>query len=386
MFGGDSPGSGNRTPSMSDGLTLNNLGALLAAAERRGSGSSRGIEGPGDLYPGRMSSRRNRVDDLEELMMMEAIRLSLAAEEERKRKEEKQAAKDAKKDEKKQAKEAKRAEKARKKSGGFPSGSATDTSAAVTPAASTPMASDGKGKGVDRSGYFASNRPGGSSPSPLNGSAPSSSKDDSYGATHLPVPSHPIDAPRFASPFPSLTDLPPHRSALRNLSTASSSASSLNDSPTGSLRNCSGNGFSASASSTDASPNTSGLNIAAAAGGGGGALAETPPGGGAGMEPMLNFRSLAAVVDAKDGSGGVQYVEDAGAVGARQGGKENGGPGGEGGRPAGPEGTARRTVPPVYLNGGNVEAPPPRRDGAAEKHRGSVSVVDASQRGRQAAQ
>jgi hypothetical protein len=46
----------------------------------------------GDIFPGRMSSlpggRRSRMEDLEELMMMEAIRQSIAAEEERKQKEE----------------------------------------------------------------------------------------------------------------------------------------------------------------------------------------------------------------------------------------------------------------------------------------------------------
>ena len=55
----------------------------------------------------------NRVEDLEELMMMEAIRLSLASEEEHRRKEEK----DARKDAKKKDKEAKKAGKAAKKAG-----------------------------------------------------------------------------------------------------------------------------------------------------------------------------------------------------------------------------------------------------------------------------
>ena len=76
MFGSDSPsGSGNHTPRR-DG----DISTLIAAAS-----SSRPHEGSNDLLPGRHSSRRpNRLEDLEELMMMEAIRLSLAAEEERK--------------------------------------------------------------------------------------------------------------------------------------------------------------------------------------------------------------------------------------------------------------------------------------------------------------
>lgn len=69
------------------------------------------------LPPPRSSSNgRNRVDELEDMMMMEAIRLSLAAEEDRRRKEEKEAKKEAKKKEK----ENKKAEKAAKRSGSGP--------------------------------------------------------------------------------------------------------------------------------------------------------------------------------------------------------------------------------------------------------------------------
>ncbi len=62
--------------------------------------------------------RSNRIDDLEDMMMMEAIRLSLAAEEERKRKAEKEAAKEAKK---KAKEEKKREKKERKVYGSGPS-------------------------------------------------------------------------------------------------------------------------------------------------------------------------------------------------------------------------------------------------------------------------
>jgi hypothetical protein len=57
------------------------------------------------------SRRRGRMDDLEEMMMIEAIKLSLEAEEERKKKVEKEAAKDAKK----RAKEEKKREKKERK-------------------------------------------------------------------------------------------------------------------------------------------------------------------------------------------------------------------------------------------------------------------------------
>ncbi|KAI1000136.1 hypothetical protein K3495_g8060 [Podosphaera aphanis] len=75
------------------------------------------------------SSPRNRVQDIEELMMMEAIRLSIAAEEDRKKKAEKEALKEVKK----KAKEDKKREKKERKSfygsiGGSASGSALNLS------------------------------------------------------------------------------------------------------------------------------------------------------------------------------------------------------------------------------------------------------------------
>ncbi|SMR48192.1 unnamed protein product [Zymoseptoria tritici ST99CH_1A5] len=90
-----------------------------------------------DLTGTRTSSRRmgppQRVEDLEEMMMMEAIRQSLAAEEERKKKEEKEVAKE----EKRKRKEGKKMEKEKRKRGGSgASGSGSATGVA-----------DGKGKG-----------------------------------------------------------------------------------------------------------------------------------------------------------------------------------------------------------------------------------------------
>jgi hypothetical protein len=50
-------------------------------------------DGQSDLFPGRTSSRRNRIEELEDMMLTEAIRQSMAMEEERQKKEEKEAAK-----------------------------------------------------------------------------------------------------------------------------------------------------------------------------------------------------------------------------------------------------------------------------------------------------
>jgi hypothetical protein len=100
------------------------------------------------------------MEDLEDMMLMEAIRLSLASEEDRRKKEEKEAKKEAKKKEK----EAKKAEKAAKKSGLYtvnPNASygdpAESTAMGRTGSIASSIASEdgafaAKGKGVDRIG------------------------------------------------------------------------------------------------------------------------------------------------------------------------------------------------------------------------------------------
>ena len=116
-----------------DGMTPENMMALFAGGGNGGRGGGGSISGAGsfggvraegidststandsDLFPGRSSSRRTRVEELEDMMMMEAIRQSLQAEEERKKKEDKEASKEAKKEGKRRAKEEKEARKAEK--------------------------------------------------------------------------------------------------------------------------------------------------------------------------------------------------------------------------------------------------------------------------------
>lgn len=157
---------GNLEASGSRGFSLGRRRRNVFGSDSAGSSGHgtprRDSEGPSsstnDIVPGRGSSRRpNRLEDLEELMMMEAIRLSLAAEEERKKREEKEAAKEAKKEEKRKAKEAKKAEKSGRKSSYMHPSSSThnvDGEAAgehSSAAVSSGLDGTGKGKGVDRS-------------------------------------------------------------------------------------------------------------------------------------------------------------------------------------------------------------------------------------------
>ncbi|KAF2819065.1 protein SIP5 [Ophiobolus disseminans] len=274
MFGTDSAGSS---------------GVGTPRRDREGSAGLNG-EGAMDLFPGRGSSRRGtRIDDLEELMMMEAIRLSLAAEDERKRREEKEASKEAKKDTKKKAKELKKVAKAQSRIGsGFHpieiDDAGTGSSSAV-----------GKGKEVDRASGSAGFNPMTEPTSTIN---TASMKDDPQ--KHLQVSRAQIQRETSSNgnsvtfdPFDEHTS---HRSALRDTSNASSSASSFAESYQ------TGNNPGAG-SSKEPSPNASGLELS---------QAESPSQGTPGTEPMFNFQSLAeAITPEEEGKdSGPQFIED----------------------------------------------------------------------------
>ncbi|KAK8171201.1 hypothetical protein BKA80DRAFT_250880 [Phyllosticta citrichinensis] len=286
LFSGDSPNSsGQGTPrnGSSDPLTQ-----LLSNTSRSGDNH----ENP----PGRHSSRRARMEDLEELMMMEAIRLSLAAEEERKKKEEKEAAKQAKKEEKKKAKEEKKMTKNSRKSGFFPVDVPEDDSSQAGPSSQN----DFKGKAIDRSGAGFNPL---SEPTSTVGSSsaridPQRHLEESRARIHSSQSSNAPDVTTPPSPQDS-QNAPSHRTMLRQLSNASSSGSSFaeSESERDSVRNNGAPGI-ASRSSFEPSPNASGLSLGTGNNSPGDPAfaAETPPGGGAGTEPMFNFRSLAAVI------------------------------------------------------------------------------------------
>ena len=254
----------------SPGASPSHLSMLAMMADRYEAANQEIAEAeansPSIMGPPRHSSRRNRVDDLEDMMMMEAIRLSLAAEQERQQREQKQEEKNKKKAEKQKAKEEKKAEKAAKKSGLYLS--ATNSSSQVND-------SDSKGKDIAR-------------PNDVFGRTSSAESPQSYlerSRAQILV----NDSPQ-SSTFPSM----PFRSShLRTISGVSSSASSFVDT---SRRHA------GSVSSLDASPNASGTHLPEQ-------ISGTPPGGGAGLEPMFNFRSLAAMIDNEDKRAASPLVE-----------------------------------------------------------------------------
>ena len=254
--------------------------------------SSNRNESQADLTAGRQSSRRgNRIDDLEELMIMEAIRLSLAVEEERKKKEEKEAAKEAKKEEKKKAKEAKKADKAARRSGFF---GASSQDGMEEEAAGRPSSAVGKGKAADRSGGFTGF---GHTSEPASSGNASSSRDNpqSYLEQSRAQIQREVSNSGSAAPCDPSTEqsshLPveqqSHRSALRNLSAASSSASSL-DSET-------------AHEGREQSPDSSGVDRN---------TDEAWSRGTRGTEPMFNFDSLTEVITSDKDDNKAQHIED----------------------------------------------------------------------------
>jgi hypothetical protein len=217
---------------------------------------------------------------------MEAIRLSLAAEEERKRREEKEASKEAKKDNKKKAKELRKVAKAQSRIGsGFHPIELDDAGTGSSSAA-------GKGKEVDRAGGSVASNPMYEPTSTLNTSA---LKDDPQ--KHLEVSRAQIQRETSSNgnlaPFDPFEEQP-HRAALRNLSNASSSASSFAES----YHSANNHG-----TSFDPSPNASGAELS---------QADTPPHGTPGTEPMFNFQSLAEAITPEEESKdqAPQYIED----------------------------------------------------------------------------
>ena len=279
--------------SLGAGSAQLNMLALMSEryAERYASSSGAGdltsaAEGESSTTASPRGTRRSRMDDLEEMMMMEAIRMSLASEEERRKREDK----DAKKEAKKKDKENKKAEKMARKAGLYRAGFESTTSESSLVYEDLPTNLD-KGKGVQQT-----------SQEPLTERSLSPRVSSSTvkawpitDSTPSPTPNPSQDqrqrgrAQLDGLPITSTTYRPSH---LRNLSNASSSESSVEDSAIGSPNH----EFGRSNSSFKGSSNSSGVNVSPRGSTQDTYISGTAPVGGTGIEPMFNFRSLAAMV------------------------------------------------------------------------------------------
>ncbi|CRG91438.1 Protein sip5 [Talaromyces islandicus] len=249
--------SGSQTPANRPTGGSQALHALAFLSERRNAGNaSEQHTNEGGAHGPRGNTRRSRIDDLEEMMMMEAIRMSLASEEERRRKEEKEIRKEAKRREK----EAKKAEKAMRKNGIYSSSqtnSAIFTGSAVSRIDSSSSSvlneehsGGNKGKGVDRTSPTA---------------AVAGTDSISENATQ----------PANRDADPSTSAEPSRPSHLRHMSNASSTSSSCLESGIG--------------EQSTSEPQPSDSNSA--------------------TEPMFNFRSLASVIGDEEKAESAEHVE-----------------------------------------------------------------------------
>ena len=236
--------------------------------------------------------RRGRVEDLEELMLMEAIRLSLASEEERQKREDKDAKKEAKKKEKEAKKAEKEAHKAAKRNGPY-GGSANSSTSALQDSFT--------GSKTNRN--FATNYD--QEAGPVSSSLPSPSSHPQF---HLERARAQIHGENAFSPYTGTQNSTPIRpSHLRTQSNVSSSASSIDGaSPPASLLQ----DPREPGSSLDVSPAGSRVNIPGVSHSQDSFMSGTPPGSGAVAEPMLNFRSLAAMVGDDDDTDKQPQAED----------------------------------------------------------------------------
>ncbi|TRX89215.1 hypothetical protein FHL15_009913 [Xylaria flabelliformis] len=265
---------------------------------RRAVGTYRGTESPGsstnahdgadDASPGlepgnaRTGPGRERIDaaHLESLMMAEAIRLSLADEEERRKKAEKEAKKEAKKREKEERKAAKK--KGEVYSGG--SGSASSLSLGL-----------GRRRGNSATGNLRvdASVAAASASAVARGSAPGSpTNDKGKGVERGNTDEASTTIASSSSTLPIPTQVPRGLSHLRQMSNASSINSSDVDSMPGSYT-----GKSRSAED----PYGSNLSLGG----------QSDQGDSAGSEPLFNFRSLAEVVGVSIDGEGSQAEDDA---------------------------------------------------------------------------
>ncbi|KAL2162349.1 hypothetical protein VTH06DRAFT_7262 [Thermothelomyces fergusii] len=255
------------------------------------SGPDQNSRGPsrGWSAGGASGSRHNRLEDLEEIMIAEAVRLSLASEEERKRKAEKEERKEAKKREKEERKAAKAAAKHAGPYEGAGSGQ--------TSASGSSLSLPGLGFGRRRGNSGASNlriEASVANAMATGESSEASQKDKGKGvdrgalahtASTPASTSDPAGASGSSGP-PLIPHLPAGPSHLRQMSNASSVSSSILDSQHG--------GFTSPSHLHD--PRSSGLSLGSRSGASEDGNQDRDRDPSASTEPMFNFRSLAEVV------------------------------------------------------------------------------------------
>ena len=256
-------------------------GARASSTVRDPAAAVDGADGPGDLDGTANGGRRTRIDELEDMMFMEAVRLSLAAEEDRKRKEDKAIRKETKRRMKEQRKNEKKNSKD-PYSGGASGASASSLSLGLGRRRGNSAASNLRMEATVQSASQASKSSETSLLTPPNDGEDTEENagDKGKGIDRGPAGSNPEAGSSGNSlPIPA-GSLSRGGSHLRQMSNASSIGSSLADSPSGSYSQ----GF---VGPDGKNPRASGMSV-----GGHSEDGERDTG----SEPMFNFRSLAEMV------------------------------------------------------------------------------------------
>ncbi|KAH0430697.1 hypothetical protein CcaCcLH18_07612 [Colletotrichum camelliae] len=296
--------TGNHTPSGPSNVQAEGSPNRNVESESAQTGPEPGPRGSSGRGP--LNNRRSRMEELEDMMFMEAVRLSLAAEEERKRKQEKADRKEAKKKEKEERKALKKQDRQSVYGPGQSSASGSSLSlglgrrrgnsttsnlrveATVQGAQSTSVAGSAETSPVAAS----------TSPSPGPTSAPNNTKGKA-------VERPPVETQSSESSFQSTSSTPslpipaPSRgpSHLRQMSNASSISSSLADSHNGSYTN-----------PAYLDPRASELSVGG----------RSDEGDRDNTEPLYNFRSLAEMVGVDIENGEANQTEEEAVAGEGQ--------------------------------------------------------------------
>ncbi|KAI5271927.1 hypothetical protein E4T47_04754 [Aureobasidium subglaciale] len=291
--------SGAGTPRPGDNGQVGTLSDLIAH-----------IEGSGASTEPRPTGRRSRAHDLEDLMMMEAIRLSLASEEDRKKKEEKEVRKEAKRREKESAKEAKKAEKVARKTGSLYSASLNGSTVAWSdmtrstsniprpqtalsttsspPPPAPQVAGKGKAPATAAYGFNPLSEPTSTLNTEVAEQTAGSQRHLEESRANMPQTTQPISFPETLH----------NRSHLRHISNASSAASSMLDSAPGSYQRTPNHQMSHNASATVLDDGTGTPDTQSGT-----------PNNDVNTESMFNFNSLTEMIRNDDKDRDADHVE-----------------------------------------------------------------------------
>lgn len=301
LIGGNESRSRIRTSRFGRRNTGSSGGTTTPGGQNAGGTEAAEGQEPTERTPSRTAdgTRLSRMEELEDMMLREAVRLSLATEEERKRKVEKALQKEAKKREKEREKAERKALKKQGKDpygGGLSGASGSSFSLSLGRKRGNSAASDLRLEAAMQAASQSSKGP----EAPDHDKKAEIAGDKGKGVDRGPQPQSGATEANSSTSLPIPTSSPRAGSHLRHMSNASSIGSSSADSPSGSYPGQGLVGSDANAAKRQSMGNRSDSGDG-----------ETE------SEPMLNFSSLAAAVGVNINDGSmIKQTETAEGVGS----------------------------------------------------------------------